>query len=105
MMLHRSRFAAAAALAFAVSSSGLSRADDEKAPGEKPAKVEEKKPAFDPKEVRVGAPPELAELRKAVEEAAKKGENVEEIRKQLEALEKVLAGKPWVKPKPAEGTQ
>ena len=102
MMWNRSRFAAAAALAFAVSSSGLSRADDEKAPGEKPAKVEEKKPAFDPKEVRVGAPPELAELRKAVEEAAKKGENVEEIRKQLEALEKVLAGKPWVKPKPVE---
>jgi hypothetical protein len=60
------------------------------------------KPAIDPKDVRVGPPPELAELRKAVEGAAKKGENVDEIRKQLDALEKVLAGKAWVKPKPVE---
>jgi hypothetical protein len=68
---------------------------------DKPA-AKDDKPAIDPKDVRVGPPPELAELRKAVEDAAKKGENVDEIRKQLDALEKVLAGKAWVKPKPIE---
>src|SRR5262245_37358360 len=68
---------------------------------DKPA-AKDDKPAIDPKDVRVGPPPELAELRKAVEDAAKKGENVDEIRKQLDALEKVLAGKAWVKPKPVE---
>jgi hypothetical protein len=75
-------------------------ADDKKEPAEK--KADEKKPAFDPKDVRVGPPPELAALRAAVEEAARKGENVDEVRKQLEALEKALAGKAWVKPKPVE---
>ena len=85
-------FAAIAALNSAV------RADDKK---DEPRKPEETKPA-DPKDVRVGPPPELAELRKAVEDAARKGENVEEIRKHLEALEKALAGKAWVKPKPVE---
>jgi hypothetical protein len=74
-------------------------ADDKK---DEPKKAEDPKPALDPKDVRVGPPPELAELRKAVEEAARKGENVEEIRKRLEALETVLAGKAWTKPKPAE---
>lgn len=78
---------------------------DEKPDAPKPgAKPDEKKPEIDPKDVRVGPPPELAELRKAVEDAARKGENVEEIRKQLDALEKALAGKPWVKPKPGEET-
>jgi serine protease Do len=67
-----------------------------------PKKAEEPKPAVDPKDVRVGPPPELAELRKAVEDAARKGENVDEIRKQLESLEKALAGKAWVRPKPVE---
>lgn len=67
-----------------------------------PKKAEEPKPAVDPKDVRVGPPPELAELRKAVEDAARKGENVDEIRKQLEAVEKALAGKAWVRPKPVE---
>ena len=33
--------------------------------------------------------------------AAKKGENVDEIRNKLNALETALAGKPWVKPTPA----
>lgn len=69
---------------------------------DEPKKAEEPKPAIDPKEVRVGPPPELAELRKAVEDAARKGENVDEIRKQLESLEKALAGKAWVRPKPVE---
>ncbi|MBX9625995.1 MAG: PDZ domain-containing protein [Gemmataceae bacterium] len=59
------------------------------------------KPKTDPKGVQVGPPPELAALRAAVEEAAKKGENVDEIRARLEALEKALAGKAWAKPKPA----
>ncbi len=58
------------------------------------------KPAFKPEDVRVGAPPELEALRKAVEEAGKKGENVDEVRKQLEALETALAGKAWVRPTP-----
>jgi len=62
--------------------------------------ADEKKPAFKPEDVRVGAPPELATLRKAVEAAAKKGENVDEIRKQLAELEKALTGKAWVKPEP-----
>ena len=80
------------------------RADDKKADDKKAndKKTDEKKPEFDPKDVRVGPPPELAALRAAVEEAARKGENVDEIRKQLESLEKALAGKPWVKPKVAE---
>ena len=86
-------------LAVVVSGSGFARADDKK-PEEK--KTEDPKPGFDPKEVRVGPPPELSELRKAVEDAARKGENVDEIRKQLESLEKALAGKAWVKPKPVE---
>lgn len=98
MMPNRSRLAAVAAFALVLSGSGFTRADDTK----EPAKAEDKKPAYDPKDVRLGAPPELAELRKAVEEAAKKGENVEEIRKQLESLEKALVGKAWVKPKPVE---
>jgi hypothetical protein len=51
---------------------------------------------IDPKEVKVGPPPELARLRKAVDEAARKGENVDEIRKELEALEKAFVGRAWV---------
>ena len=75
-------------------------------PEDKPAaRAADQKPeaklAVDPKEVRVGPPPELAELREAVELAARKGENVDDIRKQLDALEKALAGKSWTKPKPA----
>jgi len=71
-----------------------------KADDKKPA---EKKPDFKPEDVRVGAPPELDSLRKAVEDAAKKGENVDDIRKHLDSLEKALAGKAWVKPHvPAE---
>lgn len=59
-------------------------------------------PKFDPKDVQVGPPPELADLRAAVEAAARKGENVDEVRAKLEALEKALAGKAWVRPKAAE---
>jgi hypothetical protein len=89
-------------LAIAVYHSGFTRADDKKeARKTDEKKAEPPKPAFDPKDVRVGPPPELADLRKAVEEAARKGENVDEIRKQLDSLEKALAGKAWVKPKPA----
>lgn len=58
-------------------------------------------PKFDPKDVLVGPPPELAALRAAVEAAAKKGENVDDVRAKLEALEKALAGKAWVRPKAA----
>src|SRR5258707_1031507 len=90
-------------LAIAISGSRSAWADDKKTDEKK---VDEKKadpkPSIDPKDVRVGPPPELADLRKAVEEAARKGENVDEIRKQLDALEKALAGKAWVKPKPVE---
>lgn len=106
------RWAAAAALVFGAGSLlagvgvGFARPDDKK-PADKPAKADdkkadEKKPTFDPKDVRVGPPPELAALRAAVEEAGRKGENVDEIRKRLDDLEKALAGKPWVKPKPVE---
>lgn len=97
-MLNTSRWAAAAAvlgIAVLVSGAGSARPDDKTKPADK-------KPAFDPKDVRVGPPPELAALRQAVEDAARKGENVDEIRKQLDALETALAGKPWVKPKPAD---
>jgi hypothetical protein len=85
---------------------GFARSEDKKADEPKPAKKDEPKkaddqPKFDPKDVRVGPPPELAALRSAVEEAAKKGENVDEIRNKLNALETALAGKPWVKPTPA----
>lgn len=80
-----------------VAGAGFARLSGEDKPA---AKAD--KPAADPKDVRVGPPPELAELRQAVEEAAKAGENVAEIRKQLEALEKALAGKAWVKPKPVD---
>jgi len=88
-------FAAAALGVACVTGGGFARPADDK-------KTEEKKPAFDAKDVRVGPPPELAALRAAVEEAARKGENVDEVRKQLDALEKALAGKAWVKPKPVE---
>lgn len=88
------RWAAGLAAVLLLAGTGLARDD-------KPAAKEEK-PAVDPKDVRVGPPPELAGLRQAVEDAAKAGENVAEIRKQLEALEKALAGKAWVKPKPVE---
>lgn len=71
-------------------------ADDAK-PAEK-APPAESKPKFKPEDVQIGAPPELEALRKAVENAGKKGENVEEIRKHLEALEKALTGRAWVRP-------
>jgi membrane-associated protease RseP (regulator of RpoE activity) len=98
-----SRFGRVAAplCAAALLTAGFTSAREDKPESKPPAKADEKK-QFDPKDVRVGPPPELAELRKAVEEAAKKGENVDEIRKQLDALEKALAGKAWVKPKPVE---
>lgn len=48
----------------------------------------------------VEPPAELVALRAAVESAAKKGENVEDIRKQLETVEKTLTGKVQAKPKP-----
>ena len=89
-------FIGSASLAVGLS---LARSDDKK-PDDK--KTEETKPKFDPKDVRIGPPPELAALRKAVEDAARKGENVDEIRKQLAALEKALSGKAWVRPKPVE---
>lgn len=106
-----SRRAAAAAvlgIAVLVSGMGFARPDDKKTDEPKPAKknepkkAEQPKPAFDPKDVQVGPPPELAALRAAVEEAGKKGENVDEIRNKLDALEKALAGKPWVKPRVAD---
>lgn len=88
----------AAALAAVLAAGGSARAVEDP-----PAKkAEEKKAEFDPKDVRVGPPPELAALREAVEAAARKGENVDEVRTQLDALEKALAGKAWVKPKPVE---
>src|SRR6185437_1179128 len=89
-------FIGSASLAVGLS---LARSDDKK-PDDK--KTEQTKPKFDPEDVRIGPPPELAALRKAVEDAARKGENVDEIRKQLAALEKALSGKAWVRPKPVE---
>ena len=47
--------------------------------------------------------PDLSELRDAVTTASKRGENVDEIRKALDALEKVLA-KGWTAPKPGTTT-
>jgi len=96
-MMRYSRWLASLAAAAALHTAAF--ADDKKV---EPKKADEAKPAVDPKEVRVGPPPELAELRKAVEDAARKGENVDEIRKHLESLEKALAGKAWVRPKPME---
>ena len=46
------------------------------------------------------APPELAALRDAVETAAKKGENVEAIAKELGLIEKALTGREYERPKP-----
>ncbi|HEX4611253.1 MAG TPA: hypothetical protein VH092_23880, partial [Urbifossiella sp.] len=60
-------------------------------------KADDAAPKFDPKDVQIGPPPELAALRAAVEAAAKKGENVDEVRAKLDALEKALAGKAWVR--------
>ena len=67
----------------------------------KPAakKGEDAKPA-DKVEIHVGPPPELAALRKAVEEASKKGENVDDIRARMDALEKAMTGRSWKKPSP-----
>ena len=91
--------AAVLGTALLVSGVGFARPDDDKKAGDK--KADDKKAEFDPKDVRVGPPPELAALREAVERAAKKGENVEEVRKSLDALEKALAGQAWVRPKAA----
>lgn len=66
-----------------------------------PAKADDK-PAGKPGDVVVGPPAELEALRKAVEAAARKGENVDDIRKQLDALEKALTGKTWTRPKMSE---
>ncbi|HYH64972.1 MAG TPA: PDZ domain-containing protein [Urbifossiella sp.] len=66
---------------------------------DEPKKADDPAPRFDPKDVRVGPPPELAALRAAVEAAAKKGENVDDVRAKLDALEKTLAGKAWVRPR------
>lgn len=63
-------------------------------------KADATKPKGDPKDVQVGPPPELAALRAAVEDAAKKGENVDEIRAKLDSLEKALTGRAWARPKP-----
>lgn len=71
-------------------------ADDAKPAAKAPPA--ESKPKFKPEDVQIGPPPELEALRKAVENAGKKGENVEEIRKHLEALEKALTGRAWVRP-------
>lgn len=83
--------AVAAVAALTLGGVGVARQDD--------AKKDDPAPKFDPKDVRVGPPPELAALRAAVEAAAKKGENVDEVRAKLEALEKALAGKAWVRPR------
>lgn len=65
----------------------------------KPAvKADDKKPNFKPEDVHVGPPPELAALRKAIEEAAKKGENVDDIRAHMDKLEKAMVGRAWVRP-------
>jgi hypothetical protein len=45
--------------------------------------------------------PDLSELRDAVKAASKRGENVDEIRKALDALDKLLT-KGWTAPKPGE---
>jgi hypothetical protein len=66
---------------------------------DEPRKADDAAPRAEPKEVRVGPPPELAALRAAVEGAARKGENVDDIRAKLDALEKALAGKAWVPPR------
>lgn len=86
------RTLALAALAGAVAVTSATAQD-----GKKPA--DEKKPADPPKGGQVGPPPELAELRAAVEAAAKKGENVDDIRAKLDALEKAMTGRAWAKPK------
>src|SRR4051812_26930029 len=91
------RWLAAAAFGLAVLLAGVGFADDPKPDGKPPQKTDEKKA-----EVMVGPPPELAELRKAVEGAARKGENVGGARRRLDALEKALTGKPWTKPKGVE---
>ncbi|MBN9521132.1 PDZ domain-containing protein [bacterium] len=83
---------AAAVAALTLGGVGAARQDDTK-------KTDDPAPKFDPKDVRVGPPPELAALRAAVETAAKKGENVDDVRAKLEALEKALAGKAWVRPR------
>ncbi|MFO0796855.1 MAG: PDZ domain-containing protein [Gemmataceae bacterium] len=86
------RPAAAAVALLTLSGAALARQDDAK-------KADDPPPRVDPKEVRVGPPPELAALREAVEAAAKKGENVDDVRAKLDALEKALAGKAWVRPR------
>ena len=86
---------AAAVFTFGGQTPSLSAGD--KPADSKPADAT-KKPSYKPEDVQVGAPPELESLRKAVENAGKKGENVDEIRKHLDALEKALTGRAWVKP-------
>lgn len=90
---YRGRPLAAGLLAFAFALPATAQDKPDKKP-------DAPKPKADPKDVRVGPPPELAALRAAVEEAAKKGENVDEIRAKLDDLEKALAGKAWARPKP-----
>ncbi|MBY0455841.1 MAG: hypothetical protein K2V38_00735, partial [Gemmataceae bacterium] len=46
--------------------------------------------------------PELTALRAAVEAAAKKGENVEAVARELALIEKAVTGKAYERPKPAE---
>lgn len=75
---------------------GYARQDGAKTDAQK---ADDPAPRFDPKDVRVGPPPELAALREAVEAAARKGENVDDVRAKLDALEKALAGKAWVRPR------
>ena len=55
---------------------------------DEPKKADDAAPRPDARDVRVGPPPELAALRAAVEAAARKGENVDDIRVKLDALEK-----------------
>lgn len=90
--MRRLLWTAAAVAALTLGGVGVARQDDAK-------KADDPAPRFDPKDVRVGPPPELAALRAAVEAAAKKGENVDDVRAKLEALEKALAGKAWVRPR------
>lgn len=100
--MRRLFWAAALAGAVVLTPGGVAVARQDAAKPDAPKKADDPAPKFDPKDVQVGPPPELAALRAAVEAAAKKGENVDDVRAKLEALEKALAGKAWVRPKAAD---
>ncbi len=63
--------------------------------GDKPAVTAER--GVDFAQMKRSLPAELAELRRAVDEAAKKGENVDEIRRRLDAVEQAFGANPIVR--------